>query len=39
MVAIVPSTLSEHQSQILVALAAVDFPMAGMDKVAGNLAF
>jgi hypothetical protein len=31
-------TASEHQWQILVALAAVDFPMPGME-VAGDLAF
>ena len=30
---------SEDQSQILVALAVVDFPTPGMEKVAGVLAF
>jgi hypothetical protein len=31
--------LAQDQSQIVAALAAVDFPMAGMEKVAGSLAF
>jgi hypothetical protein len=30
---------SEDQSRILVALAVVDFPTPGMEKVAGVLAF